>query len=132
MSATPSADHWPAPGVHALGKHDPAALAGAAASRGQRWIEIDLGACADKRSALRAIGHALGFDARFGANLDALHDSLGDLPDREPDPGWAIRLHGLSTTGALDARGRETLLEVFRAGAAELADAARELRVFYD
>jgi hypothetical protein len=101
---------------------------------GQRFQEIRFNAGADKRAVLRTIAHALGFPSWFGANLDALYDSLTDLPDRadaQSTRGWVIVLGALPQPPHLDAETRTALLDVFRDAAADFARRGLALRVFH-
>jgi hypothetical protein len=119
-------------GVHALGHRVPAALAKSAAQRGERWIEIDLAAAADRDAALRVLGTALDFPDYYGANLDALADCLSELPDHDASPGWSILLLGFTRAPALTAHDRRALLEIGRDAAEDFAQRGRALRVYYD
>jgi len=49
-----------------------------AKSADQRFVLADLSGCTDKPSALRMLGHAFSLPSWFGANLDALYESLTD------------------------------------------------------
>jgi hypothetical protein len=44
-------------------------------------IEVDLDRCTGKAEVLQAIARAFNLPSWFGMNLDALYDSLTDLPD---------------------------------------------------
>ena len=61
---------------------------------GAAWKEIDLAGVADKRSLLEAFARALELPVTFGANLDALADSVEDLP--VPPQGYALQLRRVS------------------------------------
>lgn len=98
---------------------------------GHRFIEADLGACADKKSVLRTVGQAFAFPAWFGANLDALYDSLTDLPAQAPAPGYLVVLQRLPYTEHFGVDERDALLDVLREATEALADLAVPLRVFY-
>ena len=83
----------------------------------------------ERRPMLVAIGRAFEFPSWFGANLDALYDSLTDLPERLPAQGYVVVLDGL-------AQGPETddnaaVLDVFRDAAEDFASRGLALRVFY-
>lgn len=121
----------PAQCVRALAPFERAALEDWAAESGQRFVDIDLAAAADKKAVLRAIGRALSFPRCYGANLDALYDCLTDLPERDETAGWLILLRGLRETGDFDAEQRSALLDVFRDAGEVFAEAGRTWRVFH-
>lgn len=114
-------------GVHPLAPHDAAALQADAERAGHLFATAQLARAKTRRDALRAIGRALRFADWYGANLDALYDSLCDLPDRDGLRGCVLVVHGLE--GAPYAA---PILDVFRDAAEALAPEGFELRVFYD
>jgi len=128
----PSAPALPQRGVHGWTAGANEAARRDAGARRLRWVEVDVGPEPDRRGILRAIGKALAFPPHYGANLDALHDCLGELAQRDGVAGWVVMLSGLRHAGALDAATRAALLEVFEAACEELAAAGRELVVLYD
>ena len=134
MTRAPAIDKLPANGVRPLGTLVPAQLRSWADQAGHEFREIRFNAGADKKAVLRAIAQALAFPAWFGANLDALYDSLTDLPDGEAPGaarGWVIVLGSLPATPHLDAETRSALLDVFRDAADDFAARGVALRVFY-
>lgn len=94
-----------------------------------RFVLAPLAGINDRRARITAIGRAFEFPSWFGANLDALYDSLTDLPDRAPAPGYVVVLDGLTPSAAPDDT--EALLDVFRDAAEEFANRGLALRVFY-
>ena len=62
-----------------------------AVAKGAEWLEADLGAVRDKAGLLSVLAAALRVPAGFGANWDALADSLQDLSWRTA-PGYALHL----------------------------------------
>jgi RNAse (barnase) inhibitor barstar len=129
----PDLDALPPATVQPRGAHTVPELHAWAQRTGQRFREIKFSAGADKKSVLRSIAQALEFPAWFGANLDALYDSLTDLPDHAEQParGWVIVLGALPGSPHLDAETRAALLDVFRDAAADFARRGMTLRVFY-
>ena len=98
---------------------------------GQTLVEVNLGPCTDKGSVLREIARSLALPSWFGMNLDALYDSLTDLPERQPAEGYVIALEQLPRTGDFGADERDALLEVFRDAAESFAELGITFRVFY-
>lgn len=94
-----------------------------------RFVHVPLTGIRERRPMLVAIGRAFEFPSWFGANLDALYDSLTDLPERLPAPGYVVVLDGV----AQGSEGDETegLLDVFRDAAEEFAGRGLALRVYY-
>ena len=81
-----------------------------------RTVELD-GRKMDTRAlAHRHIAAALGFPDYYGANLDALHDCLGDMP-----PTRVVLKHPQAMRNALGSYALE-LVRVFRDEAGERAD----------
>jgi RNAse (barnase) inhibitor barstar len=97
----------------------------------QRLVEVNLAACTDKRSVLREIARALALPSWFGMNLDALYDSLTDLPELQPAQGYVVVLEQLPRTDEFGADERNALLEVFRDAAESFAEHGVPFRVFY-
>ncbi|MCS7101776.1 MAG: barstar family protein [Burkholderiaceae bacterium] len=94
-----------------------------------RFVHASLAGTQGRRAALVAIGRAFDFPAWFGANLDALYDSLTDYPERAPAPGYVVVLDGLAqAAGPEDA---EAILDVFRDATEEFANRGLPLRVFF-
>jgi len=97
----------------------------------QRFVLADLSGCKDKPSALRMLGHALSLPAWFGANLDALYDSLTDDDTWPVGRGAVIVLDPLPYTERFGVEERDALLDVFRDVADHHAEAGQPFRVFY-
>jgi len=98
---------------------------------GQRLIEVDLVGCNDKPSVLRAIARAFALPAWFGMNLDALYDSLTDLRDTQPAPGYVVVLDRMPHTRDFGVEQRDALLDVFRDVVDDFAEAKIPFRVLY-
>ena len=97
----------------------------------QRFVLADLSGCKDKPSALRMLGHALNLPGWFGANLDALYDSLTDEDTWPVGRGAVIVLDPLPYTERFGVEERDALLDVFRDVAEHYAEASVPFRVFY-
>lgn len=93
------------------------------------FVHVSLQGKHDRRQMLVEIGRALELPAWFGANLDALYDSLTDLPDRISARGFVIVLDGLQQ--GVQSDDNAALLDVFRDAAEEFAGRGLALRVFY-
>lgn len=117
--------------VRPLGAIPVATLRQWAAAAGQRFVDVDLAGCHDKKAVLRAIGKGFGFPDWYGANLDALYDCLTDLPDDAAARGYVVVLEHLPRDGGFDDEARAALLDVFREAAEVFADRGVPLRVFY-
>jgi RNAse (barnase) inhibitor barstar len=98
---------------------------------GQRLIEVDLAACADKAAVLRAIAQAFSLPTWFGMNLDALYDSLAELLEQAPTAGYVVLLERLPRTAQFDAEQRAALLDVFRDVLDDFVAAKIPFRVLY-
>jgi len=103
-----------------------------AQSEGHRFAEILLADCADRKAALKVVGKGLGFPRWFGANLDALYDSLTDLAPPLAGKGLLLTLPDLSRASGLSAEDREALLDVFRDATEAFAGEGVALRVLFD
>ena len=119
----------PSNAVRPLGTLSATTLRAWAEAAQHRFIHVALTGVHERRAQLLAMARAFEFPAWFGANLDALYDSLTDLPERLPAPGYVAILDGL-------AHGTETdenaaLLDVFRDAAEEFAGRGIALRVYY-
>jgi len=119
----------PSNAVRPLGALNPETLRTWAQAAEHRFVHVTLTGIRERRPLLAAIGRALEFPSWFGANLDALYDSLTDMPERGAAPGYVVVLDGL-------AQGPETddnaaVLDVFRDAAEEFAGLGLALRVFY-
>lgn len=119
----------PSNAVRPLGALTAETLRAWAQAAQHRFVLAPLAGINDRRARIAAIGRAFDFPAWFGANLDALYDSLTDLPDRAPAPGYVVVLEGL--TPSADPDDTEALLDVFRDAAEEFANRGLALRVFY-
>lgn len=97
----------------------------------QRFVLADLSGCKDKPSAMRMLGHAFGLRSWFGANLDALYDSLTDEETWPVGRGAVIVLDALPYTERFGVDERDALLDVFRDVAEHYAEAGVPFRVFY-
>jgi hypothetical protein len=62
-----------------------------ASHAGVLWLEVDAATVDDKASLMSALARGLAFPATFGANWDALADSLQDLSWR-PASGYVLHL----------------------------------------
>ncbi|WP_408899124.1 barstar family protein [Nocardioides sp. R1-1] len=72
-----------APGVHRWHSAlDVDAVRHAVEQAGWRFGYVDGAGLESRADVLRALGEALAFPDHYGANLDALHDCLRDLPER--------------------------------------------------
>lgn len=98
---------------------------------GQKLVEIDLQKCTDKVSVLREIARAFDLPSWFGLNLDALYDSLTDLPEQRPADGYVVMLEHLPCTEAFGEEQRAALLGVFRDVAESYAEQGVPFRVLY-
>jgi len=93
------------------------------------FVHVSLHGVRERRLILVEIGHALELPSWFGANLDALYDSLTDLPERIGAPGYVIVLDGLLHGAETDENA--ALLDVFRDAAEDFASRGVAFRVFY-
>jgi hypothetical protein len=87
-----------------------------AAAGGTQWLDADIANMHDKAGLMRALARALDVPAGFGANWDALADSLQDLGWRSA-AGYVLHLRNAAR--ARQALGPEwdRLIEVLRASA---------------
>ena len=95
---------------------DTFALRSRATASGAQWLDADIGGARDKAGLMRVLAPALDVPAGFGANWDALADSLQDLGWRSA-PGYVLHLRHADR--ARQALGPEwdRLIEVLRATA---------------
>lgn len=119
----------PSNAVRPLGTLNPETLRSWAQAAQHRFVHVTLNGIRERRSLLVAVGRALEFPSWFGANLDALYDSLTDLPERAPAPGYVIVLDGLSQ--GPETEDNAALLDVFRDAAEEFARQGLALRVYF-
>ena len=130
MTRTPtSLADLPSNAVRPLGSLNPETLRSWAESAQHKFVHVTLTGIRERRPLLLAIGRALEFPSWFGANLDALYDSLTDLPERTPAPGYVIVLDGLSKGSQSDDNA--AVLDVFRDAVEEFASRGLALRVYY-
>lgn len=95
------------------------------------WFEADLGPVRDKDRMLKVIAEAAGFPADFGANWDALADSLQDL-SWAPASGYVLHLrHAAPALRALGADSA-TLLEILGESAMYWKNRAKAFVVLVD
>lgn len=97
----------------------------------QRFVLADLSGCKDKPSAMRMLGHAFSLPSWFGANLDALFDSLTDEETWPVGRGAVVVLDSLPYTERFGVEERDALLDVFRDVADHYAETGMPFRVFY-
>lgn len=118
----PSHDVRPLRGI------DPEQLRAWSLAGGQRYVRVDFGAVRDRGSVFRALGRAFELPEWFGANLDALYDSLTDLA---PAPGYLVVLERMPASADFGVEQRNALLDVLRDVASYYADTGVPFRVFY-
>lgn len=119
----------PSNAVRPLGSLSVDTLRGWTHAAQHHFVHVSLQGTQDRRHTLVEIGRALDLPAWFGANLDALYDSLTDLPDRLAVPGFVVVLDGLPHGPQTDDNA--ALLDVFRDAAEDFAGRGLALRVFY-
>jgi RNAse (barnase) inhibitor barstar len=124
-------DKLPPQTVRALREGAHADLREWAKQTGQALVEANLEGCTDKVSVLREIARAFNLPSWFGLNLDALYDSLTDLPAQQPAAGYLVVLERLPHTEKFGDAERGALLEVFRDAADRFAEQGIPFRVFY-
>ena len=90
---------------------DTADLRASAAASGAAWREVDLLPVRSKEDLLRAFAEALDFPSHFGANWDALEDSLEDS-DNLPGAGHVIHLRGADAARRALGEQWDTLLDI--------------------
>ncbi|HTT10127.1 MAG TPA: barstar family protein [Burkholderiaceae bacterium] len=130
MGRTPtSLADLPSNAVRPLGALSPEALRSWAQAAQHRFVHVILTGIRERRPLLATIGRALEFPSWFGANLDALYDSLTDMPERLPAAGYVVVLDGLMR--GPDNDDNAAVLDVFRDAAEEFAGRGVALRVYY-
>ena len=97
----------------------------------QRFVLADLSGCTDKPSAMRMLGHAFNLPSWYGANLDALYDSLTDDETSPVGRGAVVVLDPLPYTERFGVEERDVLLDLFRDVAEHFAERGTPFRVFY-
>ena len=98
---------------------------------GQRFVLADLSGCKDKPAAMRMLGHAFNLPGWFGANLDALYDSLTDEETWPIGRGAVVVIDPLPYSERFGVEERDALLDVFRDVAEHYAEGGVPFRVFY-
>ncbi len=83
-------------------------------------VAVDFAGCTGKDDAIARIAAALRFPEWFGANWDALADSLADL-SWLPAPGYLLLLPGTDELRTSDPEGFDTLASILEAAAARWA-----------
>ena len=90
---------------------DAAELRDSALAGGAAWTDLDLRAISDKLALLQYLARSLRFPAHFGANWDALADSLQDLQGI-PHSGYMLRLFGAAQARRALGTDWATFLEI--------------------
>ncbi|QSX79123.1 barstar family protein [Agrilutibacter solisilvae] len=108
-------------GAYFVDAQDAQALAEAADGLEFAVARIELDGCADKAAALGAIARGLRFPGWFGANFDALADSLGDM-SWLPADGYLLLLEHADAWREADDDNFATLLDVLNEAAASWGD----------
>ena len=76
-------------------------------------------------------GQLAALDPIANMNLDALYDSLTDLPAPEGGGGYVVLLDGLAHAAGFNAQQRAALLDVFRDAGERFAERSIPFRVLY-
>ena len=108
-------------GAYFVDAQDAQALAEAAAGLAFAVARIELEGCRDKIDVLTAIARALRFPKWFGANFDALADSLGDL-SWLPAHGYLLLIEHADVWREADDDNFAMLLDVLNEAAASWGD----------
>ena len=124
-------DKLPLQTVRALRGIEREALRTWASRRSQRLIEVALDGCSGKSEVMQALARAFELPSWFGMNLDALYDSLTDLPDTDAAAGYVVLLDRLSSVRNFDRGQRAALLAVFRDAADAYVQRRMPFRVLY-
>lgn len=85
---------------------------------GVAWLEVDLGAIQDKAQLLSALARACAFPGTFGANWDALADSLQDFSWKPALGGYVLHLRNAARTTQVLERDWAVLVQIFDDAAA--------------
>jgi hypothetical protein len=109
-------------GVHAW-TGDPAALAAAANANGLKYLVADLQGVVSKTDLMKALDKGLSLPSHFGANWDALADSLED-DDWLEERGAVVYLHHAGPYRKAHPKDWTTLEDIL----AEGSDYWRDLR----
>ncbi|HEU4622120.1 MAG TPA: barstar family protein [Burkholderiaceae bacterium] len=102
----------------------------AARDAGDHFRAIDCASCTCRADVFAQLALGLGLPPHFGGNLDALYDSLTDLP-HSPSRGWTIVIHHVPLLRDFDQEEREALMDVFRDAAEFYAEEGGAFRVFF-
>jgi hypothetical protein len=108
-------------GAYFVDAQDAQDLADAAGGLQFAVARIELGGCRDKATALAAIARGLRFPDWFGANFDALADSLGDM-SWLPARGYLLLLEHADAWREADDDNFAMLLDVLNEAAASWGD----------
>ena len=108
-------------GAYFVDVQDAQALADAAGGLAFAVARIEMEGCRDKIDALTAIARGLRFPKWFGANFDALADSLGDL-SWLPADGYLLLLEHADTWREADDDNFAMLLDVLNEAAVTWGD----------
>jgi hypothetical protein len=108
-------------GAYFVDAQDAQDLAEAARGLDFAVARIELDGCGDKSAALSAIARGLRFPAWFGANFDALADSLGDM-SWLPADGYLLLLEHADAWREADDDNFAMLLDVLNEAAAAWGD----------
>jgi RNAse (barnase) inhibitor barstar len=91
---------------------DPEVLRAAAAAAGLKIATVDLTGVAGKEALLERLAGSLNFPAHFGANWDALYDSLAELATAQQN-GLVIEVQNSADFAARNRRELGAALKVF-------------------
>ncbi|MFI5841917.1 barstar family protein [Catenuloplanes sp. NPDC051500] len=100
------------------------AVAASLRARGQRVVRLDASGWTEDADLHRELAAALEFPAHYGANLDALNDSLGDL---DVGDGLALAFIGYDGFATHCPRTARIALEIIAEHCAEAAVHGRQL-----
>lgn len=101
-----------AAGSYTLGC-SPDELRKASGEAGFALFDADLKGIKGKQNLLHALAQSASFPTGFGANWDALADTLCDLSWQGEAPGYVLLLRNASDTLGLSANDREIALDIF-------------------
>ncbi|MGO1069800.1 barstar family protein [Lysobacter sp. CA199] len=109
-------------GAYFIDARDAQALADAAAELEFAVVRVDFAGCADKDEALRRIAAGLRFPEWFGANWDALSDSVNDM-SWWPAPGYLLLIERAGPWQAAHPDEATVLVEILNDAAQDWAKA---------
>lgn len=121
----------PAQCVRSLRGFDLDQLRAWASAHGHRFVLADLAACKDKPAVMRVLGRAFDLPGWYGANLDALYDSLTDNDSWTVGAGAVVVLDAIPCSEGFGTEERDALLDLFRDVAEHYAATGTAFRVFY-